>query len=132
MSAKANRIAIAELRAKLGNTPEPVDPWAFVPLYLIAFHLGGWKPDTKHSVAEHYCKGAEWSSGMAMADALHRDPATFNEHQHAAMVRMFAARGVDLDTASAEANSKLMFELISEAEKAGCPLGLGGEMSDAA
>jgi hypothetical protein len=125
MSAKANRIALAALKAKLGAAPEPVNKWALVMVNVVAFHLGGWTPKTKHSMAEHYAKAAEWPSTAAMARALQSDHAAFNERHQAALRRMFAARGVDLDSAGDDAKSLAMYQLIDEAERAGCALESG-------
>ena len=98
---------------------EPSRPFQFIATKLVAFHLGGWRADTKESVAFHYARGAGWESQRAMAAAL-RDPGSdaWNEKHLAALRRMFGARGADLD-GDPDKRELVMLALIDEADKAG-------------
>jgi len=125
MSAKANRIALAAIKAKLGTAPESVNPWRLMTVPLIAYHLGSWHKKTKFSLMDHYARGAGWEKSGAVAHALQHDRKLFNGRHQAAVARMFGERGVELDSASDDAKALAMFQLIDEAERAGVPLESG-------
>lgn len=122
---KQNCKALADLRAMLPVVGEPPDPFEFIALSLVAYHLGGWRRDTIQSVVEHYCRGAEWPTVAAMQSALANDLDAWNDKHQAALRKMFGARGHDLETGSPDAMRVVFVQLIDEADKADMPLEMG-------
>jgi hypothetical protein len=54
---------------------------------------------------------------------MHSDQELRPERHHAALVRMFGARGVDLDAGDPDKRDLVMLDLIDEADKGGIDFG---------
>jgi hypothetical protein len=121
---------LAALEAARPVAPKPVSPWPMVLHKLIAFHLGEWDRE-KDSPAEAFARATGWTtpenrSTLAMQAAMGNGDPLYEERYQAALRRMFAARGVDIDgddmpavlgvlIAEAEAGGVAMPELSAEA-----------------
>jgi len=121
-------MTIAQRLAKLAKTPvpkpyQPLKRFQFIALSLVAYHLGGWRADGKESIREAYARGAGWESPRQMDEAMRHDLDAWNERHHAALVKMFGARGVDLDGGDPDKRDLVMLALIDEADKGGINLG---------
>jgi hypothetical protein len=106
-----SRIARLERHCPVEFTQPPPPPLA---PYLIAFHVGEWKPHESPAEAYHRALGV-FHFGSLDIDAL-------NERHMAALRLMFADRGVDLDSEPWEQIDSMLGRLVDEAAKAGMRL----------
>jgi hypothetical protein len=111
---------LTRLEAAQPVEPKPVSPWPMVFHKLIAFHLGAWDRE-KDAPVEAYARATGWTtpenrSTMAMQAAMRSGDPLYNERYQAALRRMFAERGADIDS---DDMSDVLGKLIAEAEAGG-------------
>jgi hypothetical protein len=116
---------LAALEAAQPVEHKPPSPWPMIMHKLVAFHLGSWTADTRHSPAEHYALAAGWTTPEnrnmdAMQRAMGSDE--YSDRHRAVVAKMFAARGVNLDGDDHEAVARATYELCCEAEAGGMAL----------
>jgi hypothetical protein len=51
---------LAALEARTNTDYKPPNPWPQIVMSAIGYHLGGWAPDGKRSLAECYAKACGW------------------------------------------------------------------------
>jgi hypothetical protein len=117
---------LAQRRAKLAKTPvptlyEPPNLWPAVMLACIGYHLGGWRRDGKHSLAECSWQPLGFGSYAAMQAAISGRGDDFNEHYRLGVEKLLASRGASLD-GDRDRLDLVVFALIDEADKAGVPM----------
>jgi hypothetical protein len=111
---------LAALEAARPVERKPVSPWPMVFHKLIAFHLGQWDRQ-KDAPVEAYARATGWTtpenrSTLAMQAAMGSGDPVYNERYQAALRRLFAERGVDLD---GDGMPEVLGKLVVEAEAGG-------------
>jgi hypothetical protein len=117
---------LAALEAARPVEQKPPSPWPAIMHQLIAFHLGGYKADGHRSPAEAYAAATGWTTPerpqlMDMTRALHDGDPLYGERHKAALQRMFASRGVDIE-GDGDAFALVLADLMSEARAGGMSL----------